>query len=239
MGALVAAAVAVGTHRVLTTDRLAAGTVVGVAAPALAVVACLWLVSKGAIADYRAQHSLVLVAALVGLVVGVVAARREIDGVFPGPTGVTLLFAVVVLSSVIVGAGWGMTFDDRFVAGEDELTPTVEFTADYRDAKNGNGVLTITHAGGETIPPEDLRIEAKNGWYDVEGAEQTENGAWQGETSEGGFRGDERVVAVGDSVTLGVQQYCRVEVWYVGTVSERLASFTCYKLPEESTPTEG
>ena len=232
-----AASVAVGTHRVLTDDRLSTGTVVGVAAPTLAVVTCLWLVSEGVIADYRVQRILVLIAALVGLVGGVVATRREADGVFPGPTGVTLLLAVVVLSSVVVGAGWGMTFEDRYVAGEEELTPTVEFTADYRDAGNGNGVLTITHAGGEEIPPEDLRIEAKNGWYDVEGAVQTGSGAWQGETSEWGSRGGERVVAVGDSVTLGVQQYCRVEVWYVGTVSERLASFTCYKLPVESMPT--
>jgi len=76
--------------------------------------------------------------------------------------------------------------------------PRVEFTFEYESSGDGQGVLTITHSSGDTVPADELFVRG-SGFADVSDADQTVAGQWQGTAS-----GDDSAVVAGDFVDVGV-----------------------------------
>lgn len=231
---LVSVAVYLAIHNILIADRLSVRTVVGVVAPSLAAVVCLWMAQ----AELFTGNSVgtVLTAGVVAFLGGALTARRGAANAFPGPTGTVLLLTVVLVAGVVVGSVGGFAFDDSFVANAEEIPPHTEWEADYRWADEAAGIMSVTHAGGDPVPADQLKI----GSYHPRAAEeamQNRSGPWAGEAT-GGSPG-ERLVTEGDKVTVGVQSDCFVRVYYEGTPSELMAVFSCAEVREESTPNNG
>ncbi|MFB6140096.1 MAG: hypothetical protein ABEJ26_06650 [Halosimplex sp.] len=90
-----------------------------------------------------------------------------------------------------------------------DRAPGIEFSYSYEASGGGAGLLTITHEGGDTVPADALRIQG-TGFADVDGADQTSAGRWQGEAS-----GDDGTVVAGDRVAVGVaSDYEIFVVWH-------------------------
>ncbi|WP_123537966.1 hypothetical protein [Halosimplex salinum] len=86
--------------------------------------------------------------------------------------------------------------------------PTVSLSMDYEERGDGRGICTVSHEGGDSIDRSALSIRGK-GFEDVEGADQTGAGPWQGSAS-----GDGETVVAGDSVAVGVaSDYVLSVVW--------------------------
>lgn len=102
-------------------------------------------------------------------------------------------------------------------------SPQAAFAYEYEPADGGRGILTVTHDGGDRLRAEFLSIQSDQ-LVDVPGAEQTASGPWPGETSGPTWR-DGPVVAVNDSVTVGVERDCVVRVIYRDAVT--LGKYTC------------
>jgi len=76
--------------------------------------------------------------------------------------------------------------------------PNVTFGFDYDQRDDGTGVLEATHAGGDTLDPEELFVRGE-GFTDIADVDQTGAGPWQGTTS-----GSDGGVVAGDAVAVGV-----------------------------------
>ena len=86
--------------------------------------------------------------------------------------------------------------------------PQVEFTFEYESTGDGQGLLTVTHYGGDTVSADELFVRG-SGFADVSDADQTTPGQWQGTAS-----GDDNAVVAGDSVDVGVTaDYEIIVVW--------------------------
>jgi len=77
-------------------------------------------------------------------------------------------------------------------------TPQVNFAFEYEETGDGQGLLEISHDGGDTVPAEELFVRG-SGFADVSDADQTAAGQWQGTAS-----GDDNAVVAGDFVEVGV-----------------------------------
>jgi hypothetical protein len=87
-------------------------------------------------------------------------------------------------------------------------------------------VLTIAHDGGDDAAAERLVVQG-DAIVDVAGANQTREGRWQGSASDRKWR-DERVVARGDAVAVGVERDGVVRVvWRHRSDAATLAKHTC------------
>lgn len=86
--------------------------------------------------------------------------------------------------------------------------PQVLFGFDY-DSGDGRtrGTLEIRHEGGDTIDGERLFVRG-TGFADVDGADQTEPGAWAGTVS------DDGTVAAGNTVVVGAESDFEISVVY-------------------------
>jgi hypothetical protein len=110
----------------------------------------------------------------------------------------------------------------------DPAMPQAAFSFDYDGAAGGDGtgVLTVTHDGGELIPPSNLFVRGR-GFATVSDVDMTFPGRWQGTVS--GDYTDERTVVAGDAVDVGVRSDYDVSVvWQSsdGTASTTLARDT-------------
>lgn len=117
---------------------------------------------------------------------------------------------VLLLAGIVAGSAVGVGLQS--LAGTDRtLPPNVAFDASYSQTGDGQGVVTIQHAGGESVEASDLSLYGE-GFAAVPEADQTGPGNWQGTTG-GGTTGD---VGRGDAVTVGVERDCRIRIVYTG-----------------------
>ena len=201
---------------------------VGVTALSLPMLALV--VASGFLVGFRVGR-LLAVAALVAGVLGlavVVAATLGVlrddrdehspneDGSLTGFGGAaTLALTAVVCLGVVVGlvgvaGGADVLVDERDRFG----VPQASFATAYEPVNDTHGVLTIRHDGGDAIPREELFVRGV-GVASVAGVDQTEPGAWAGETlrREGGAPR----VEPGNVTTVGVRADCEVDVVYQRT----------------------
>lgn len=71
-------------------------------------------------------------------------------------TLVALLLLLVVIVGILLAAGYGSVVTDRFV---DDETPRASFEFSYDRASER---LTVTHAGGESVPGRQLVVRSGN-----------------------------------------------------------------------------
>ncbi|WP_415378771.1 hypothetical protein [Halosimplex sp. TS25] len=87
-----------------------------------------------------------------------------------------------------------------------DRTPTASFEFDYEATGDGAGLLDITHQAGDSIRRNRLFLRGA-GFAEVEGADQTAAGQWQGTAS-----GDDESVVAGDRVQVGVASDYEISV---------------------------
>jgi hypothetical protein len=169
----------------------------------------------------------VLVAFLVvPFVAGVLALTgRDVLGISKNSLTAFALLLVfttgAVTGSLAAGGASGTLVETR-----DGGVPQTAFAFDYEPTGDDRGVLTIRHDGGDDVAADRLVVQGE-GIVDVAGANQTREGSWQGSTSGVEWR-DERVVAQGDAVAVGVERDCVVRVVYElqGNIAT-LGKYTC------------
>jgi hypothetical protein len=181
--------------------------------------------------------ALLLLAAATVVAVAVafgIARRRGPDD--PDDDVPWLVFANVGLVVVFL---LGMVFGGIFVGGaasevvERHRPGFIGLDVSYTAIDGNRGVLTTSHENGEPTPPDRIHIEGE-GFAAVEDVDQTEPGPWQGETSSGPYDVDGPVVSMGDSVTVGVEEDCRVQLVYRHENASRLlAAYECAELRAE------
>jgi hypothetical protein len=113
---------------------------------------------------------------------------------FAGPDAVTVeRQGRTAVATGTLATGDVSTFSPN-LQGEDagETPPQVQFQFE----SDGEGTLTITHAGGDNVPAAELYIRG-SGFVETSGVDMTGPGQWQGTADDG-------EVAAGDSVTVGV-----------------------------------
>lgn len=130
------------------------------------------------------------------------------------PTSIFLnlgLVGVFLVGTILGGAvaGGAMAeFVETDAPNRLELTMEASYTS--VDGDQNRGILMLRHSGGEVVQPERLTVEGE-GFAVVEGVDQTAPGQWRGETS----HGDEgSTVGPGDTITIGVQKDCHVQLLY-------------------------
>ncbi|WP_436923028.1 hypothetical protein [Halosimplex amylolyticum] len=87
-----------------------------------------------------------------------------------------------------------------------DRAPAATFGYDYEETGDDVGTLEITHEGGDSIPRSELVLRG-TGFTEVDGADQTSAGQWQGTAS-----GDDESVVAGDRVEVGVASDYEVNV---------------------------
>lgn len=112
-----------------------------------------------------------------------------------GAEALSLLLAAV-LGTFVGGLG------DR----SGPVAPQVAFEFDY-DADDG--VVTVTHHGGDHVRADELLLRG-SGFAEATGADMTAPGQWQGSTS--GEVGDRPAVTAGDEVTVGAASNYVLEI---------------------------
>ena len=100
--------------------------------------------------------------------------------------GATVVASFSTLTGCIGGGG-----------GDERSVPNAAFNSSYEEVEDSEGILRITHDGGEKVEASKLLIRG-SGFTPVEQADQTERGIWQGETSTTGM------VVEGNALGLGV-----------------------------------
>ncbi|WP_459194370.1 hypothetical protein [Halosimplex sp. J119] len=118
----------------------------------------------------------------------------------------------VVTATALVASGDVTEFPGEFpgpaIESESRAPPAVSFAFDYESTGDGVGTVTITHEGGDTVDSDALFVRG-SGFADVEGADQTSAGPWQGAASS-----DDGGVRAGDSVAVGAQSGYEISmVW--------------------------
>jgi hypothetical protein len=89
--------------------------------------------------------------------------------------------------------------------------PQVNFEFEYETSGDGQGILTVTHYGGDTVPADELFVRG-SGFADVSDADQTAAGQWQGTTG-----GDDGGVVSGDFVDVGVTADYELQIVWEAT----------------------
>ena len=123
--------------------------------------------------------------------------------------GVILMVAITVILAAVIGA---------FVLGlgdqASNTAPQASFSFDYDDEGDGN--VTVTHEGGDTIPEGELNVSVSG---NAEGSESWGEEATAGSTKElqGDSGGIDGAFAEGDTVRV---------VWSSGDSSNTLRTFT-------------
>lgn len=175
----------------------------------------------------RLGAGILLFTGLGVLVVGYLSVSDRVDDEAWRPSlwtfGNVVLAVVFVLGFALAGfVGGGAA--DRLVEQRYLGAVQASFGTDYDATSADRGVLTIRHEGGDAVAAEHLVIQG-SGITVVDGANQTSAGPWRGAAT-GEAYWDEGAPAVqeGDSVAVGVESGCVVQV-----VFERGHSFTLEK----------
>lgn len=111
--------------------------------------------------------------------------------------------AIVAVFSTLAGCVGGQTDDDRAV-------PDVTFNSSYEEIEESEGILRITHGGGEKVEASKLLIRG-SGLASVEQADQTERGIWQGETSTTGMIVEGNTLGLGTASDYDISMIYRSE----------------------------
>jgi hypothetical protein len=103
--------------------------------------------------------------------------------------------------------------------------PQVAFAFEYEETGDDVGLLTITHEGGDSVPAATLYLRGE-GFATVDGADQTDGGQWQGDTS------DEGTVQAGHAVDVGVTGDYELTVVWESESGDRSATLSANEGPE-------
>lgn len=200
----------------------------GVSMGGLAVL--LGMIPYGGVGRLDRRGLMVLAAAVLGLAVAysiVIAWPAANRG---GRPALALLLNHVFVGTFVIGflfAPVAAPPTQGLVEEHSLSPPQTAFDHAYTPTDDDQGVLTITHDGGDHIPVDRVWIHGE-GFAAVEGADQTQAGRWQGETT---ARSDGQagvVVEEGDSVGVGVTDGCVIRVVYMVEGSEAtLGKYTC------------
>jgi hypothetical protein len=128
---------------------------------------------------------------------------------------IALNLAVIVIFAVgFVGVSpFGAVFADEYTEQRSGWGPNAVFVAEERPAGGNASVLTFTHDGGDPIAAANIEVRGE-GFADIDAADQTEPGPWQGSVSgERPRRGGSAVVS-GDSIEIGVTGDCEIALIY-------------------------
>jgi len=227
-----AALVAVVAYGRSLDDRTRYWSAVGITALSLPVLALV--VASGFLVGFRVGRLLavaaltagiLLLAAVVASTLGVLREEEanSVDESDPGNRdstgglgdGALLALAAVVCLGVLVGLVGVAGGADGFVDKRDELgPPQVAFATTYEPVNDTHGVLTIRHDGGDAVRRDRVFVRG-TGTAGVDGVDQTEPGAWAGESLR--RDGGERRVEPGNATTVGVRADCEVDVVYQRT----------------------
>ena len=122
---------------------------------------------------------------------------------FHGQEPTTSVDGRVVTAAALVPSGDISEFPSEYpgppMEGDPGSTaPQISFEFEYEATGDGEGLLTVTHYGGDTVQADQLFLRG-SGFAGVDGADQTSAGQWQGTVG-----GDDGGVVAGDSVDVGV-----------------------------------
>lgn len=134
---------------------------------------------------------------------------------FHGQEPTTAVDGRVATAAALVPTGEITEFPSEFpgppIPGEDVSAPQISFEFEYESSGDGQGILTITHDGGDAAAAERIFVRG-SGFADVEGVDQTAAGPWQGSAS-----GDDGELFAGDFVDVGVTSDYEISVvWEAG-----------------------
>jgi hypothetical protein len=104
--------------------------------------------------------------------------------------------------------------------------PNVAFGFAYEGTGDGVGVLTVTHEGGETVAREAIQIRG-SGFAEVEGADQTGPGVWQGSVDSEG-----ESLTAGTAVAVGVASDYEISVVWRPPGGDRSATLATHEGPD-------
>jgi flagellin-like protein len=138
--------------------------------------------------------------------------------------GVILMVAITVILAAVIA-----TFVLGLGEQVSETAPQASFTFDYEEGNenddfstggsNGDGLLTITHAGGESIEAENLRIAGSTPLASTE--------AWTG----GGYS-DTEIVQAGDDITVRIANSDTIRIVFVNDQGSSSATLREYNAPQ-------
>jgi hypothetical protein len=122
---------------------------------------------------------------------------------FHGQEPTTRTDGSVATAAALVPSGDITTFPSEFPGppipdDSGPIAPQIDFEFEYEETGDEEGILTITHTAGDTVPADQLFARG-SGFADVSDADQTAAGPWQGTAS-----GDDDSVVAGDFVDVGV-----------------------------------
>lgn len=195
-------------------DAVAPGEVVAVRASTPAVATVDGADAEGFSLRFGREETTVT-AAFVGDGVTAGAVRSWADGShnFESASPTLDTSGTTVTASATVPTGDVISLAPDWRTQSVSAPPQVQWSAHHD--REGN-VLEITHEGGDTVDPGQLYVRG-SGFADVEGADQTAPGPWQGpvRTDSG--------VAAGDTVTVGVTDDYDIRLVYEFPDSDRSA----------------
>jgi hypothetical protein len=243
-----AAIVAVIVYGRSLDDHARYWSAVGITALSLPMLALV--VAGGFLVGFRVGRLLAVAALVAGvLVLAVVVAstlgifrgdgaddddesdprNRGNSGLELGETATLALTAVVCLGVLVglvsVAGGADALVDERTPFGN----PQVAFETTYEPVNDTHGVLTIRHDGGDAVPRQELFVRGA-GITGVDGVDQTEPGAWAGESLR--RDGGEHRVEPGNATTVGVRADCEVDVVYQRTDPAAATTLDAYECPD-------
>jgi hypothetical protein len=137
---------------------------------------------------------------------------------FHGREPTTTVDGRVATAAALVPSGEITEFPSEYpgppVNVEGTAGPQVEFVFDYQ-ASGDEGVLTVGHSGGDAVSADQLFVRG-SGFVEVEDADQTAAGPWQGSAS-----GQDDTVVAGDFVDVGLASDYVVRIVWESTGDER------------------
>jgi len=107
--------------------------------------------------------------------------------------------------------------------------PQIAVSFDYDVSSSGDGTLTITHDGGDTVRQDELFLRGE-GFQNQPGVDMTGPGEWAGSTS--GEMGGQPAVVAGDQVTVGAAPEYDIDVVWKSADGDSSAALAAGEGPE-------
>ncbi|PSP92610.1 hypothetical protein BRC78_02790 [Halobacteriales archaeon QH_8_68_33] len=134
---------------------------------------------------------------------------------FHGREPSTTVDGRVATAAALVPTGEIAEFPSEYpgppILGEDVSVPQINLEFEYEESADGQGILTITHQGGDAAAADRVFVRG-SGFAEIEGADRTAAGPWQGSAS-----GDDGELFAGDFIDVGVTSDYGIRiVWEAG-----------------------
>ncbi|PSP47249.1 hypothetical protein BRC60_08745, partial [Halobacteriales archaeon QH_1_68_42] len=134
---------------------------------------------------------------------------------FHGREPSTTVDGRVATAAALVPTGEIAEFPSEYpgppIPGEDVSVPQINLEFEYEESADGQGILTITHQGGDAAAADRVFVRG-SGFAEIEGADRTAAGPWQGSAS-----GDDGELFAGDFIDVGVTSDYGIRiVWEAG-----------------------